>query len=622
MIAPIHIAMRSLRSHRKPHAWRDVLTHPRTHTQAGRGTCGHRGAAALLVTAAVLAVSAPAAGAATVTAFPSIAGAGTISTAPAYTCVATTQNSSAITLCPSHVLSTQDPFASVVMTLVAMPSPTPKNHWRFVRWEGCQSWTPGSVLCGVGAPASTSHDWFPRAVFVDDVKPTLVSGPDQIHSTIQERTVAFAFGYDEGVTADCRVDGVALPACSSGVAFTGPEGDHTFELQATDASGNVSATTSRPFKIVDTAIAARPGSLTNSRAAMFTYTSVAGTAFVCRRDGQPFAPCPSSGMSFANLADGEHSFEVRAVNGGFSDQLPAAWYWRVDATAPVVSFLPNTATPAQGTLSTLTTATFAFTADEPSSFACSLDNRPATACTTPQVYSDLANGPHSLKVVATDVAGNTGEPLVRNWSIAVSDSDGDGYNANADCNDANPSIAPGRPETLNNDVDENCDGVIEYDRDHDGSRAGADCDDHDARRTPGRSDTPGNAVDEDCDGRDAVKPLEKMSISLAATWRVHKRYTLLKRFVLSGAPRGAQVVVTCRVASCPRKRLTFVTSKASHALRSYVGRRLRPGTVVRFVVSRAGFITAVKTFTIRARKDPLTSVQRCLVPGASQPRAC
>lgn len=52
------------------------------------------------------------------------------------------------------------------------------------------------------------------------------------------------------------------------------------------------------------------------------------------------------------------------------------------------------------------TAVFAFSANEPASFACSFDDAAYTACGSPMRYSDLAPGQHTLAVRATDAAGN------------------------------------------------------------------------------------------------------------------------------------------------------------------------------------------------------------------------
>jgi hypothetical protein len=361
------------------------------------------------------------------------------------------------------------------------------------------------------------------------------------------------------------------------------------------------------------------GSLTNRRTAVFAYTSVAGNAFECRLDGDAFIACAGAGKTYTDLPDGAHTFQVRAVNGGYFDRLPAERRWRVDATPPVVSLVADARTPGDGVLSTLTTATFVFAANEPGSFQCAFDGAPFSACTSPVLYGGLTTGGHQFSVRAIDPAGNTGAAVERKWSVAVPDADGDGYNANADCDDSQASVNPGRPEIVNNDVDENCDGVREYDRDGDGSRADKDCDDSDRGRTPGRPEIPGNGVDDDCDGVDALK---KMSITFGAGWEVHRSYTILSKLTLNGAPAGSRAAISCTGPKCPRRTMTLTVTKVRQPLRAFVGRRLRAGTVVTVVVSRRGYLTAVKRMTVRRGRPPVVSVQKCLPPGVSRPTVC
>jgi hypothetical protein len=48
-------------------------------------------------------------------------------------------------------------------------------------------------------------------------------------------------------------------------------------------------------------------------------------------------------------------------------------------------------------------------------FSCQLDSQPATACTSPQTYPNLADGNHHFQVTASDPYGNTSQPALADW---------------------------------------------------------------------------------------------------------------------------------------------------------------------------------------------------------------
>ena len=64
-------------------------------------------------------------------------------------------------------------------------------------------------------------------------------------------------------------------------------------------------------------------------------------------------------------------------------------------------------------------ASFRFSSTEPSStFECSLDGAAFSGCSSPNKYTELANGSHTFKVRATDAAGNTDQsPASRTWKV-------------------------------------------------------------------------------------------------------------------------------------------------------------------------------------------------------------
>jgi hypothetical protein len=112
---------------------------------------------------------------------------------------------------------------------------------------------------------------------------------------------------------------------------------------------------------------------------------------------------------------------------------------------------------------------------------------------------DSAIHPGALEIPNNEVDENCD-------GILAYDRDGDGHLApplGDDCDDANPAAYPGAAENLSDEVDENCDGIVAHDRDHDGHLAppsGDDCNDLNPAAHPGAGEILNNAFDENCDG--------------------------------------------------------------------------------------------------------------------------
>lgn len=132
-------------------------------------------------------------------------------------------------------------------------------------------------------------------------------------------------------------------------ALTGvSDGSHTYTAKATDGAGNVSGASNARTVVVDatapeTIIESGPSGPTRSDSASFGFSaSEPGSTFECSEDGAAFSIC-SSPKEFAALAEGSHSFEVRATDAaGNTDTSPARRTWAVDTTAPtLVSVAPT-----------------------------------------------------------------------------------------------------------------------------------------------------------------------------------------------------------------------------------------------------------------------------------------
>ena len=156
------------------------------------------------------------------------------------------------------------------------------------------------------------------------------------------------------------------------------------------------------------------GSLTTVRAATFTFSAVGATGFECRLDGAAFSPCTSP-VNLTAVADGQHTFAVRALWAGGPPAAAVTRTWTVDGTAPQTTI---TGGPAEGTTVTSRAAELAFASESGAAFECRVDDGAWTGCGSPHRLSDLADGPHRFEVRARDEAGNVdASPAARAWTV-------------------------------------------------------------------------------------------------------------------------------------------------------------------------------------------------------------
>lgn len=93
----------------------------------------------------------------------------------------------------------------------------------------------------------------------------------------------------------------------------------------------------------DTTIDSSPSNPSNSSSASFTFSGTddasgsSVASFECQLDAGSFSACTSP-QNYSSLADGSHTFQVRAIDGvGNIDPTPASFTWTIDAIAPSVT---------------------------------------------------------------------------------------------------------------------------------------------------------------------------------------------------------------------------------------------------------------------------------------------
>jgi hypothetical protein len=252
---------------------------------------------------------------------------------------------------------------------------------------------------------------------VDSTAPetTITAGPTAGSTTAAG--VSFSFSSpDSPVSFECALDSPTFAPCTSPAAFTLGDGAHTFAARAKDEVGLVDPSPAMRAWTVDAtapnvAITATPANPSNGSTATFDFASADPTAtFACQVDAGAFATC-APGFTSAALADGSHTFTVRATDP-VGNAATAAFTWIIDTVPPTATI---TSGPPAATAST--SATFAFiTAGAPVAIECSLDGGAFAACTSPVTVSGLGEASHTFVVRATDDAGNRGSDQ-RTWSV-------------------------------------------------------------------------------------------------------------------------------------------------------------------------------------------------------------
>jgi Bacterial Ig domain len=176
-------------------------------------------------------------------------------------------------------------------------------------------------------------------VTIDNTPPdtTITSAPP---TQSPSYSASFSFTASEsGATFTCSLDAGAWTACSSPAAYDNLSvGQHTFSVRAADSFGNTDATPATSTWTVldttppDTTITSAPTGTTTSHSASFSFTATETATFECSVDGSSWAAC-SSPQSYSSLADGSHTFQVRATDAAANvDPTPASATWTIVST--------------------------------------------------------------------------------------------------------------------------------------------------------------------------------------------------------------------------------------------------------------------------------------------------
>ncbi len=236
-------------------------------------------------------------------------------------------------------------------------------------------------------------------------------------------------GQDDGQPInqfECRLDGGNYASCSTPKTYTNlADGLHTFEVVGVDAIGNRSAPATRSWYVDTVApvvtFVLTPPSLGKESNVAFKYDITDVGSGVdkseCSLDGGAYAACSMTMINYNDLADGSHTFRVRATDKAGNQGLSDLITFVIDKNPPTINF---TRVPEAYTNSP--NFDFGFRAEDANGIdrvECKLDSGAFVACDSVMnhVVQNLAEGAHRFTIRATDKAGNKSAEVRHEWTV-------------------------------------------------------------------------------------------------------------------------------------------------------------------------------------------------------------
>lgn len=270
--------------------------------------------------------------------------------------------------------------------------------------------------------AVVEHRWTVIAATGDTTPPNTELTSASPQSPTAQRTATFSFSASEsGSIFEGSLNGEAFHLITSPYQLNDvPDGENTFLVRAIDASGNIDPTAVSASWTVDatppeTVAGGGPSGAVAANSATITFSAnEQGTRFEGRLNNQPYRTVTSP-VQLTNLAQGNHKYEVRAIDAlGNTDSSPLSFTWTVDTQAP-----NTTLSGRPSDLTKENSATFTFTSnDSAATFELKLDNGDYTTVSSPASLNELADGSHTVLIRARDAAGNIdATPASHSWRV-------------------------------------------------------------------------------------------------------------------------------------------------------------------------------------------------------------
>jgi hypothetical protein len=271
---------------------------------------------------------------------------------------------------------------------------------------------------GLPVSSTAAYNWV-----VDALPPTITITNANLLPLLSNSTlINFEFVSSKaGSTYSCRIDSGVAASCSSPKSYVGLlEGSHHFEVSAIDSLGNVSGApavfdwvidATSPLTTITSVIPIAPISNLNTKSISFSANESA--TFQCAIDNGGFQPC-SSPIQLSGVSEGNHWFDVKAVDTAGNVGPSVSYSWLTDYTAPQIAM--GNIIPALG-LTNSKNMSIEFAANENANFFCSIDGAAEAACSSPFANIFSTDGAHQIDVVAQDAAGNRSAMSSSQWNI-------------------------------------------------------------------------------------------------------------------------------------------------------------------------------------------------------------
>lgn len=222
---------------------------------------------------------------------------------------------------------------------------------------------------------------------------------------------SFAFSGGASSSYECQLDSGGYSVCTSPASYSGlADSHHTFQVR--DINGRSSGPAASYTWTVDTSapsITAKPTNPSNDAAPSFSFSHTeSGYTFSCQLDSGGFSACTSP-RAYSGLADGSHTFAVKAVSADGAATSVASYTWTLDTTPPATTITLSPSSP-NGSAGWYTSApSFTLSASDAGSGVAATYYQVDAGTTltytgTPVVVPE---GQHTITYWSTDNAGNS-----------------------------------------------------------------------------------------------------------------------------------------------------------------------------------------------------------------------